>query len=210
MGDNEDDNTSSPSTTSSSESASLPVDKLSKDSEDGSTTSKSLMGDQIDIEDDFVKLLELDYSNSKDHDKATDLPKMATEQLASPEAQLPNISGLKLTPLQEGALPTYTQFPISNEAAALLCEIRGLPPPELDSTWTVQTQADIDEENIKRRRLLGATAPKAKFSVYGRELKSTDNADAFLAPSVPSILLLLLRHPPSRHSSKITTFRRSS
>ncbi|XP_063982113.1 uncharacterized protein LOC135165093 [Diachasmimorpha longicaudata] len=98
-----------------------------------------------------------------------------------------NIEDLKLTPLQQGAIPKASKISedsLSPEAWVLLHEISGREPPKDSAKWKIYSKREIDNENAMRRRTPGAFLPKLKSPSTARAIRSTDDPQVLLAPSV--------------------------
>ncbi len=123
---------------------------------------------------------QLGVENLSLNEEDTSKPSVSDDETTLVNQQ--NVDELKLTPIQQGRTIVIREN--HHMKPKLLCEIRGMPPPEPETNWTVLTQADIDKENLRRRRLPGDSLSKLKSPILAREVKSTDNPDALLAPSV--------------------------
>lgn len=98
-----------------------------------------------------------------------------------------DLSKLKLTPIQQGQIQEQTsgspENPILTEVQKLLEAIENIPTPKKGG-WYIETTTEIEKENKLRQRTPGANLVKQKSPALAREVRSTDNAEAQLAPSV--------------------------
>ncbi|XP_071580564.1 uncharacterized protein [Temnothorax nylanderi] len=84
----------------------------------------------------------------------------------------------------------------SPEALRLLKEIRALPPPRLKLTKpTRASAAEVYAENVKRNRIPSRDHPLQMSPKWKRELKTTDDPKALVAPSVAVMPLPLTKMP---------------
>ncbi|XP_043276050.1 uncharacterized protein [Venturia canescens] len=113
---------------------------------------------------------------------------VTSTQNVDPEAELseesPDDESSDEDPGAAGPFPTTSSTRISAEVEELLQKIKNLPPPKLKlARYQKATPADIQAENLKRKRIETKPHPLST-NASGEPKRSTDIRNAVVAPSV--------------------------